>query len=257
MPKGIAKSGKRKSPLVPRRRVCIKCIVCGGVKEMSAGAFAQRIGLFCSQQCYGLSKVISIPKKERKSKSKLELICAQCGKITYKWKSQIHGKTYCDRKCHTIAKKTGFDMKKWYEENKERNLKKKKEWVENNREKSRKIKTKWRNKNKEKVYAIYLKRMAAKKKKSAANAEQIKQLLSAAGNKCVYCGLETSKIYIDHVHAISKGGNHKISNLLPSCFSCNSSKATKEVADWLYDKHGVEGLARTVYFMENKKHIGF
>jgi hypothetical protein len=51
-------------------------------------------------------------------------------------------------------------------------------------------------------------------------------------NKCVYCG-ETENLSIDHVEAISTGGPHVESNIVIACRSCNSSKGTKPVEEWL------------------------
>ena len=52
------------------------------------------------------------------------------------------------------------------------------------------------------------------------------------GNKCAYCG-STKNLSLDHIVALSKGGAHCESNLLVACRSCNSSKGTKPVAEWL------------------------
>lgn len=50
-------------------------------------------------------------------------------------------------------------------------------------------------------------------------------------NKCAYCGKITG-LTIDHVVPISRGGEHDIGNVLPSCHSCNSKKGTKLLSEW-------------------------
>jgi len=45
---------------------------------------------------------------------------------------------------------------------------------------------------------------------------------------CAYCGKET-KLTIDHVIPIAKGGHHTANNVVPACLSCNSSKGVKMV----------------------------
>lgn len=43
---------------------------------------------------------------------------------------------------------------------------------------------------------------------------------------CVYCGKTgaESELEIDHVHPVSKGGSHHISNLVTACRKCNQAK---------------------------------
>lgn len=49
---------------------------------------------------------------------------------------------------------------------------------------------------------------------------------------CAYCGA-TENITVDHVVPLSRGGRHEISNLAPACLTCNCSKGTKSVEQWL------------------------
>ena len=45
-------------------------------------------------------------------------------------------------------------------------------------------------------------------------------------HKCYYCG-KKKKLTIDHITALVNGGNHTMSNIVPACLQCNSSKHTK------------------------------
>ena len=56
--------------------------------------------------------------------------------------------------------------------------------------------------------------------------------------KCAYCGSK-QKLTIDHVVPLSKGGTHTLGNVLPACHSCNSSKQTKSLQDWLPTRNPV------------------
>jgi len=115
----------------------------------------------------------------------------------------------------------------------------------------------FRKNNKEKVYSYALKRRSLASRVGAATSEQIKRLLGAANNICGYCGKPTASITIDHIIPVARGGSGGIKNLFPACKSCNSQKHAKEVSEWLMESHGIQGLARAVYFMENGKHVGF
>jgi len=83
----------------------------------------------------------------------------------------------------------------------------------------------------------------------AATREQIKRLFERAQGLCVYCGKQAA-LELDHILAVSLGGKNRGRNMLPCCRSCNGSKGIKDVADWVYEKHGVLGLARALTFIE-------
>ena len=51
-----------------------------------------------------------------------------------------------------------------------------------------------------------------------------------ASGPCVYCGAPATTV--DHVTPLAKGGRHAVSNLVPACQPCNSSKAAKLLANW-------------------------
>ena len=60
--------------------------------------------------------------------------------------------------------------------------------------------------------------------------EQWQDRCSLYGNCCAYCGTSLeSKVEIDHVIPVSKGGSSWPSNLVPACRSCN---ARKHAARW-------------------------
>ena len=53
---------------------------------------------------------------------------------------------------------------------------------------------------------------------------------------CAYCGAaehRSAELEIEHVVPISKGGPHLLSNIVPACTSCNSSKRRQELETWM------------------------
>ncbi len=69
--------------------------------------------------------------------------------------------------------------------------------------------------------------------------------LAVSRGICPYCG-ERRPITLDHLTPIAAGGSNAWDNLIGCCKSCNCSKHTKDVGDWLFEHHGVEGLARAL-----------
>ena len=48
---------------------------------------------------------------------------------------------------------------------------------------------------------------------------------------CVYCGANT-KLSLDHIIPITKGGDTTYLNMVLACMTCNSSKHNKDVVEW-------------------------
>ena len=64
-----------------------------------------------------------------------------------------------------------------------------------------------------------------------------KETLNIINSPCVACG-SISKITMDHVVPLSRGGRHSIGNLQPLCFSCNASKNNRTMTEWYLSKGG-------------------
>ncbi len=64
------------------------------------------------------------------------------------------------------------------------------------------------------------------------SAQDVRKLFESTNGRCVYCGAKT-KLTLDHVVPLSRGGIHALENLVGACFSCNSSKGNKLTEEWL------------------------
>lgn len=53
---------------------------------------------------------------------------------------------------------------------------------------------------------------------------------------CAYCGATDSALQKDCVQPISRGGRYTLTNVVPACRSCNSSKSNDEVTSWMRRK---------------------
>lgn len=54
-------------------------------------------------------------------------------------------------------------------------------------------------------------------------------------NVCCYCGKQ-KRLTIDHFIPVSKQGETSVENVLPSCQTCNSSKSSRDFADWFCEE---------------------
>lgn len=90
---------------------------------------------------------------------------------------------------------------------------------------------------------------------------QLDSKFESLGNICIYC-CEKAKLTVDHLLPISKGGPHTLSNLLPACHSCNSSKGNRLLfTEWMpkkvhpyllpfYIRHLSEELQKKINFSQ-------
>ena len=112
-------------------------------------------------------------------------------------------------------------QKKSYDNNKQKIMERNKEWYKNNPDWAR-----TKNAN------IRAKRKLAEGYFSKSEWENCKETFA---QKCAYCD-ERTKLEIEHVVPLSKGGKHLRENIIPSCRMCNSSKGVSSLSDW-YPKY--------------------
>lgn len=109
----------------------------------------------------------------------------------------------------------------WYSENKEYFVEKNKNYFDNNKD------------------YIYLRNRKRDKKISEfANISQkdIDLLILNHNSKCFYCHVEVKRginLHLDHKIPLSRDGEHVITNLVPSCKTCNLKKGTKTDFEFL------------------------
>lgn len=61
-------------------------------------------------------------------------------------------------------------------------------------------------------------------------------LLEKWDRKCAYCSAENVPLQVEHIHPKSKGGSNRISNLCMACKSCNITKGSQSITDFLAHK---------------------
>lgn len=73
-------------------------------------------------------------------------------------------------------------------------------------------------------------------------------------DECIYCGSKDN-LTADHVIPIAKGGHDSLDNILPCCFSCNSSKQDKNYLEW-YSRSphfDIQRLAKVAEFIGDER----
>lgn len=59
--------------------------------------------------------------------------------------------------------------------------------------------------------------------------EQWSAVVEVFDSVCAYCFKKCNAPEMDHVEALSRGGKHEISNVVPACKSCNSRKGDRGI----------------------------
>lgn len=72
-------------------------------------------------------------------------------------------------------------------------------------------------------------------------AEVKNYLLTKWQHQCAYCQTCAIRLEIDQVHPRSRGGSHRVSNLVISCRACNQAKADQPIETFLADRPDLLG----------------
>lgn len=75
--------------------------------------------------------------------------------------------------------------------------------------------------------------------------EERRSIYETMGGHCAYCGCEISlkDMQVDHIVPLRKGGADDLSNMFPSCRSCNHYKSTLDVEQF---RHMIEKMPETL-----------
>lgn len=49
---------------------------------------------------------------------------------------------------------------------------------------------------------------------------------------CFYCGEEGTKLCMEHMTPLSRGGDNSVENIVPACRACNTSKGNRTLEEW-------------------------
>lgn len=64
-------------------------------------------------------------------------------------------------------------------------------------------------------------------------------LLQKWEHQCAYCGESETRLDVEHIHPLSKGGSNRVSNLAIACHDCNQKKSNQDIRVFLKNKKTV------------------
>lgn len=131
----------------------------------------------------------------------------------------------------------------WYFQNRDKAAENKRAWNEKNKEKKKRYNERWRLNNpgkakeiskasreKRKLHYVEMDRARCAKRRATKRGAKgslskfdIEEITKSQGGKCAYCKRKT-KMTVDHIQPLSKGGRHSRENIQMTCGACNSSK---------------------------------
>lgn len=168
---------------------------------------------------------------DKKTKSGLRPRCKECDR-QYRLENKDRIKKYYEENKEALVEYS----RKYREENRGRIKKHKRKYCEKNKERMKKYNRKHREENKE-YYRSYMQRRRSLKNTlvSTLTINQWQHAQSYFNHGCAYCGSATT-LEQDHFWPLSRGGGYTVTNIIPACRSCNSSKHNKLFEEW-YPTH--------------------
>ncbi len=143
--------------------------------------------------------------------------CDECGRNRSNYAKGLCLQCYWRRYREAHGKQLAENSRRWYRANSE----KAKEWA-----------SRWRKSNLKRDCERVQRRRARKKGATIKPVDEA-AIYERDGHMCMYCGTTRRKLTIDHVVPLASGGSHREDNLVVACGSCNSSKHTSPLKDWL------------------------
>lgn len=215
------------------------------------------------------TKDISEFNKNKNSKDGHRAACKQC-MSAYRKANSEKIKKQKDEWAKNNIEKVKEGRRKYRQENFEKISKQKKEWYQKNidscREKNRLqhqrykeqgIKSDWAKNNPDRVREIkrnYKHKRRQIEKSSSLSTKDFKSWVDSQEKVCKYCGVCCqSNYHVDHMHPLSKGGQHSLDNLAIACPTCNLTKSSKPLNVWLQEISQEDIEKEEVTEVEDKK----
>lgn len=162
------------------------------------------------------------------------LLCMRQGKA--KWKKKNPDKVLEEQRRRRAAdpefrNQSRADARLWRQNNLEAALENAQRWRKENPERVRDNYRKWRKDNPQSGRRRDNLRRARKVQAAICGPVPLSIYASViSSGPCVYCAKPATEV--DHVRPLSRGGIEHLTNLVPACKSCNSSKKDRMLDQW-------------------------
>jgi 5-methylcytosine-specific restriction endonuclease McrA len=141
----------------------------------------------------------------------------------------LHSKLQSAGSAPSVAKLVADEQRRYWSEHPD-------EFADYERERNRRC-AQWRHMT-DLEYRLYHRQKSKRRKAQMRNStadqltgKQVRQRFAQFRYRCAYCDA-AGDLHIEHVHPISKGGAHALSNIVPACQPCNFNKCASEVESW-------------------------
>jgi hypothetical protein len=127
----------------------------------------------------------------------------------------------------------------YYLKDKEKHRKVVKAWDHKNKEKKKAYLKDWQQNNKDKISEY---RIARSNKKHDISLNEWENCKAYFNNECAYCGISETEAKVKYNNVLHKEhvdheGANDLSNCIPACKSCNSSKHENNFEEWYSEKN--------------------
>ena len=160
--------------------------------------------------------------------------CLNCSKEFKPSKHNLNQQKFCNKKCqYNFWSKNNKEKVKVYEtgRRKEDNIKKSTKWRKKNPDKFKKIRKRYYLKHREEIIRKAILRHFLKLEISIAEWERIKKRYNYQCSICrkrePFIDQKITRLTIDHILPLSRGGGNELKNIQPLCHRCNAKKGNK------------------------------
>lgn len=126
--------------------------------------------------------------------------------------------------------------KRWYHEHKELFVDYAQKWKLNHPNYFVNYNRAWRNAHLERARTQSRNRAARRKNSIGTHTTEEWLEVRNSYGRCVYCNKEVDNLETDHVVPLAGGGTNDISNIVPACKSCNTSKNDTPLLVWMFNR---------------------
>lgn len=170
--------------------------------------------------------------------------CKHCDEVKplesfYRWTRSKDGRADWCKACRSshdksVAPQTKVRFTKWYHANKPQHQAGNKRWIAKNRAKHNTY---------QKVYGHRRRCTMLCSTYTPLTVAQWQETLLVFNHACAYCLRQGVPLEQEHMMPISRGGAHSADNVVPACRSCNASKATRSLLEFIHPSLATHAVA--------------